>query len=911
MANLGLTFRSDHPGNVKVKIKTENLLKSVSKGVIKVLAGNHTGAVAELPDIVVSLGVKASPEQRVGALVVGALERALVVLTAEIMKERDDLSPDIWAASFIGLSDGLEFSVDQKFFENPRAAGIIGALQLDATRWLKELKISDNDIYNILERMPTVFVRSLHEEWRAKASFYGAIHDVIDSPFNGAALMEEDWERYRAYLMAQVEERVFDESFSLRQIYLEPRCFYYKKHDTAARTREFTLDDTARAEPFRELRWLHSEVDSWIEQQDRDFAILTVAGGPGSGKSSFAKIFASHLADHRVDVLFVPLYQVDLESGISRSLAEFFGQSGFFASDPLDVDSDRPIILILDGLDEIQMQGRAAQESAQNFVDDLIRYIDRRNANSCRILCLVTGRDIAVESAEGALRLEGQVLYIAPYSLSKNEMRYYGDVDEIFNIDQRDEWWQRYGVLTSENFSEMPKNLRNGELNEVTSQPLLNYLVALSYRQGIALDEKTNVNSVYEDLLRAVYERSWARHGHPSVKDVPYDSFVRLLEEVAISVWHGAGRTTTLAEVELHCQQSKVGALLPSLQSGVSSGVSSLLLAFYFRQKGRRDDGQKTFEFTHKTFSEYLTAHRIVRLIELVCTQMQAHNDDPDQGIDDKDALHRWLAICGQTALDPYLLQFIRREIASRGNTSAVLFQDSLSRLLTAALRGSWPVERIEKLTFSEQQRYVRNAEETLLACLNACARVSRRVSSVEWVGETGAGEMIRRLQGQRKGPPNRPVMSCLSYMNYDEQYLDMADLYRANMANSSFCGTHLNYTMMMQANLRGSTFLGAQFQDINWRDAILKGAKLPLDELRRTRASWRQIFGVGRRRISGAKVAENERSSVSYSNLRRFGFSVVDKNGDGIKEKILREEFREGVKSGRDAPTKKVRRKN
>jgi hypothetical protein len=41
--------------------------------------------------------------------------------------------------------------------------------------------------------------------------------------------------------------------------------------------------------------------------------------------------------------------------------------------------------------------------------------------------------------------------------------------------------------------------------------------------------------------------------------------------------------------------------MLPVFEQSVSSGISTLLLAFYFRQKGARD-GEKTFEFTHKSF---------------------------------------------------------------------------------------------------------------------------------------------------------------------------------------------------------------------------------------------------------------------------------------------------------------------
>lgn len=438
----------------------------------------------------------------------------------------------------------------------------------------------------------------------------------------------------------------------------------------------------------------------------------------------------------------------------------------------------------------------------------------------------------------------------------------------------------------------MPQNLQAGELNEVTAQPLLNYLVALSYRRGITLDESTNINSVYEDLLKAVYDRAWARNSHPSVKDVPYDSFVRLLEEVALSVWHGAGRTTTLAEVEAHCQQSKVGALLPSFQSGVSSGVSSLLLAFYFRQKGRRDDGSKTFEFTHKTFAEYLISLRVVRLIKLICNQMSAHDSDPDIGIDDQDALYRWLSVCGQAPLNEYLLEFIRREFVLLLPSNVNSIQKSLSLMLEAALRAGWPIQRMQKLSFLEQQSYVRNAEETLLACLNASALSTREISLIRWPEETSAGELISRIQGQRKGPSNKPVMNCLSYVNYDGQCLDMADLYRAQMDHCSFVGANLHYTIFMNANLVRSNFAGAKLEGANLSSANLTEARIPIDQVARLTASLGRgpiLDGVER---DGKSSADGGRGLRRLNAFIRRGVIILDGAGVPMEEGRAREEL-------------------
>ena len=45
-----------------------------------------------------------------------------------------------------------------------------------------------------------------------------------------------------------------------------------------------------------------------------------------------------------------------------------------------------------------------------------------------------------------------------------------------------------------------------------------------------------------------------------------------------------------------------------------AGGILRLLLGFFFRPLGR-DEGERTYEFTHKTFAEYLVAARLNREI--------------------------------------------------------------------------------------------------------------------------------------------------------------------------------------------------------------------------------------------------------------------------------------------------------
>lgn len=113
------------------------------------------------------------------------------------------------------------------------------------------------------------------------------------------------------------------------------------------------------------------------------------------------------------------------------------------------------------------------------------------------------------------------------------------------------------------------------------------------------------------------------------------------MDEIALAVWHGDGRTATVASIREKFQSGGIARYLELFQEGAKAGVTRLLTAFYFRQSENRKDGDPTFEFTHKSFGEYLTALRIVRLLRQMEKQRRRQQEDPDDGWSEKEALRQ------------------------------------------------------------------------------------------------------------------------------------------------------------------------------------------------------------------------------------------------------------------------------
>ena len=244
-----------------------------------------------------------------------------------------------------------------------------------------------------------------------------------------------------------------------------------------------------------------------------------------------------------------------------------------------------------------------------------------------------------------------------------------------------------------------------------------------------------------------------------------------------------------------------------------------MLTAFYFRQSGYGKSGDHTFEFTHKSFGEFLTARRIVR--ELIKINKKLREEELDDRWDEKEALVHWAKVCGQSTIDQYLLVFIRNEIARQKTDRVKEWQETLSRLISYMLDKGMPMERIEScLTYKESVRQARNAEEALLVALSSCARQTKESSKIQWQSQDHSfRQWLLRLQNCID---YRAIVAvqCLNYLD-----LSSADLSSANLRNAD-----LSYADLSSANLRNAdlseakNFTPAQIKSaLNWEEAIYK----------------------------------------------------------------------------------------
>ena len=467
----------------------------------------------------------------------------------------------------------------------------------------------------------------------------------------------------------------------------------------------------------------------------------------------------------------------------------------------------------------------------------------------------------------------------------------YVDPKGLLKKDLRQNWWRKYGTLSGRSYDGLPGELNRPDLAEITGQPLLNFLVALSFTRGrLNFASDINLNVVYSDLVAAVYERGYERtRTYGPIRHMSLEQFHRVLEEVGLASWHGDGRSTTVREIEEHCRLSGVGPLLEAFQEGAKAGVTRLLAAFFFRQQGQRASGDPTFVFTHKSFGEYLTSKRLARAAERIIREIERRIASPDEGWDERDALKHWAQVCGASAITRYLREFLVREIGLREEGQTAAWQEQLAHLFSYLLKYGMPMEQMQGSTFRETLFRSRNAEEGLLVLLNACAHVTQSESSVTHEDPTAFGAWFKRIQGQRTSAEPSLAAECLSFMNLEGVFLDIADLYRARLFRANLRGVAAHVACLELADLRGADLTGARLWKANLYGATLDGADL-----------------------GHADLQEADLRNASMSRVKTRQLNLRGTRFDGIRPDSIRKalEMEQRGESQRHEPDKRPRSK-
>ncbi|MEZ8239253.1 pentapeptide repeat-containing protein [Vibrio splendidus] len=905
-----------------ISFDAKEFFTALGKVVVNVAAQDAKGIAENVLDMLKSAGIEGkSPNVVAWHLINSALNKSIYDILLEyvnvlntpleVESEVEDL------ALLLSKAMGAKtIGINHDFFSRPKSLSLLNTLEQPLTDWFMGLGISVADANAMYLRLRDYLPIALHQQWLSDTSLYGPVQDALTSPFLAASRAEREWLMYGAWLQGEANKTVFSEAFGLRQVYVPLRGYYEIRAD------EECLDNTPSQKATEKIVvCVDDEIKLWVQSFDKSSVVKVLSGGPGSGKSSAAKILAADISKElsEVSVLFIPLQHFDIEDDLNSAIERFIRDDKYLTINPLDSALGRErLLIIFDGLDELSMRGKGTAEVANDFIDEVITKIHRFNLQGSKIQALITGRDVSVQSAETKLRDDNQVLNFLPYYLSDSEISKYKDPKGILKEDQRVVWWNKYGAAKGKDYSGLPDEISTESLIPITKEPLLNYLVALAYEGGrVDFSNTITLNTIYADLLKAVHSRQWDTSGnHPGTCGLTTVHFERVLEEIAMAVWHGHGRTATLSSIQAACEKANLKKQLEQFEGSAQKGVTRLLTAFYFRESDTTVDNENTFEFTHKSFGEYLIARRVARQFNKIHKSLQLHYDDFDFPYSEQRALLDWLEVCGPSSLDIYIYTFLLNEV-KKDDSFTVEHGFTAVRLLTLAIKLKWPIDKFMDGPFVNKVKVVKNVNRSLLA-MHHCLMVDSEITSKltesfsefeisSWLEDNivSAGDLS---DGSHAGITHLDFsnqhMPALSFMFHNIHHCSFES---SNLAFSSFLNNQITHAKFDDTELYGAKFNNMRIINSSYREATVSNSST--SECRFVTSDMENIdfsgsyieksifekcaldgFSVGYSMLNRVKFKESTilRGKFQATNMIGVEFSEVDLTGSHINSGML-----------------------
>jgi hypothetical protein len=863
------------PGAVKETAQT--LLGGLFLPVAK-LAGAATGfgaAVEGLAEIIKRFRPEDTLSEKGWRLVYGALAQAIGDAAAPLraLPAPTERLPVEHLMQLGGSRIDFDtITIEPHFLRQPKTLRLLDEIGPILEGALQHFDLDEDTARRRAALLPGLFVAALADFWQESPEGLEALEGLTDSAPALAEQQERFWPYYRDRLARELARPLFAGPLSLLDLY-QPLRGYWRERKKAVDREDGAVHHVVD---------LKAAFDAWLDESNRYDAIRVVTGGPGSGKSSFVKHWAVEVLtrEQRLPTLVVPLHRLrsfELEQEIGR-----FAFNEGFAKNPLGLHDGEPrLLLILDGLDELDADRTRGPEAAGHLVAEVMRLIDERNRDGCRLQIVLAGRELVVSALTGELSDDRQVVHALGY-LDHEKRRELGDATtravewqdpaHLLTVDQRQQWWQNWARLTGKDHPDVPEAIAgNRQLAELSDQPLLNHLLAITHaRTPEAIDSRTSINGVYASILTDVFQRSWGVGDRivgraaqlPGLRRLREADFKRVFESIGLAVWqNGGGRSITLREVETIADAEGVREPLSLFTEAARRDAFDLLTAFYFRREG----AEATFELTHKSFGEYFAALRLCRLVH------DLHRWLAEDEIDGEEALRRWYRWTHAARITQEILAFVEGELRELSVDEIGARRGTLIRLFDRNLRTGMAHLTIDGVAapahFRDAQGYDAAAELALVTVLGACSAVliektatfsdDERRTIVGWSPawpdrdlpeRTSAWDLLRRLEAgtARDSIVRRYMMGMDLTQQIVRTHLlgagwrlaaaKSANLSGANLLVANLSGADLSGADLGQANLSGADLSHANLSHANLSFAKLRHANLSFANLSRAK---------------------------------------------------------------------------
>ncbi len=716
--------------------------------------------------------------------------------------------------------------------------------------------------------------RHLHQEL-AKAG--EQVKPLTELFRNGGREVLEKYQSLDAYLAEQIQpkplERVFAETFTFQDIYVPLQ---------ARRIANDGIPDQQKAPQMLE-QW----VMDWLNDQSTLDRVLLIQGEPGRGKSVFCRMFADWVRQHeypRWVPIMIRLRDVHtIEKDFEETLRKAVDRD-FTRNDPgWLTDRNLRFLFLLDGLDELLLQGRTSG-GLEHFLRQVGRFQESCQSNSEKgHRVLITGRSLCWHSIERLM----------PPNLERLEIM-------ALNDSLQDRWLGQWGQLIGANPNDLTRILRDQQLpesvRELAREPLLLYLLAAMHRDGElnlamfaqAAGAKAKI-IIYQKTLNWVLTQQRPKQLNRELTELETAELRRILAEAGLCVVQSEGECALLSMITQRLQNDDKAQILlaQAAQRLQEHPLRNALVAFYL-QPGQGQTG--AVEFTHKSFSEFLCAERLVesfiewsklgerRNTKYLATDAEIHREIYDLlgygGLTPEIVSYAMTLLVDGVSAENLITLFGRLEDFYWRWCDGEFIDappENLPQWKMRSLGADWP----------DRQSPLGQRQVDVFAGLNVMALLLE----LHHYAQTQPS-LLAQLVFYPCGQPNtedfRPdclrkiidYSACVEPLAFGRTIAGLLygiDLSGVNLSGVTLAAANFSYTKLNEANLHGAHLAGSNLNHVQLRNAELFGAYLS-----RVSLVSADLSGADLSRVT-LTAANLSHSVLSGANLCRSNLSQAD----------------------------------
>jgi hypothetical protein len=686
-------------------------------------------------------------------------------------------------------------------------------------------------------------------------------------------------------------EIVFQEKFSYKDIYVPLKAQ--------------SVDDNGKLKKNTPNYILQEWVARLLlNEKEKAERVIFIQGAPGRGKSVFCRMFADWIRQN-LHPIWTPILIrlrdiVTFENSLEATLRKAVKADFVSSDDGWLSDRNTRYLFILDGFDELRMEKRTAS-GVEEFLKQVGQFQkDCNNSPDMGHRVIITGRATALLGIDRFLPDNLERIEILPMD-DELQKQWFNKWEKVIKNRQEREAFEIF--LQDQCCPESVKK-------ELAREPLLLYLLAAMHRdKEFTVTDFVGKNAteakilIYEKTIDWVLTKQRDRWLTEELTEQEITGLRCILAEAGLAVMQSGGECASISAIEKRLQaDNSTKKLLEKAQQRLDDNPLRNAIASFYLRSGSKEG---SVEFVHKSFGEFLCAHRLKESLE----DWTYPGRNKEFEIDTEEMNWQLYDLLGATNLTPEIVEYLMALLQQSPNFTDV---ENIVRLFKRlkgfyfrwcegefidVLPPNYPQKKMLLLKEQLHNRFFGQRQVDIYTGLN----VLILLFELHRYGQS-RDNLKDRVNFHPCGQPNTDKFDrsrllkiisysdCLSLSSFNQivsYFLGRANLRRVNLIDANLSDANLRRVNFINANLSDANLRRANLSDANLIDTNLSDANLSNAYLNGANLSRAYLSGA---LLGGALliVANLRKANLIEANLRRANLFEADLGGSDLRKANL-----------------------